>query len=179
MEKQLVYRYVQSEDLTRGALAHFVRRQQVTECWRHTESGLRLLPIAFVDDWSEETRAQRVNRLLALLAHGGAMYAAFDGADIVGYIALGQKSPDCPADTVEVVAFHVSEPMRHQGIGKRLFAEAVMEGRRRGARRLYISAHSAKESQAAYQRLGCVETGDPLASAVAAEPCDIQMEYRL
>ena len=41
-------------------------------------------------------------------------------------------------------------------IGDVFFYQACEEARRLGADKLYISAHSSKESQAAYKALGCV-----------------------
>lgn len=176
---ELIYRDVTPEDIAAGVLDDFVRHQVVTKCWRPTPEGWALLPIAFVDDWDGPTRQNRAQRLQALPAQGGRVIGAFEGRALRGYIALNRQSPDCPEDTLEVLSFHVSEPFRHQGIGGRLFALAVAEGRRRGARRLYISAHSAMESQAAYRKYGCAVTEAPLPSAVKKEPCDVQMEYLL
>ena len=53
------------------------------------------------------------------------------------------------------------------------------EARRLGADKLYISAHSSKESQAAYRALGCTRAEEVNAELAAAEPFDIQMEYSL
>ena len=47
------------------------------------------------------------------------------------------------------------------------------------AEKLYISAHSSKESQAAYRALGCVHAEEINAKLAQEEPCDVQMEYRL
>ena len=48
-----------------------------------------------------------------------------------------------------------------------------------GVEKLYISAHSSKESQAAYRALGCVLAQEVDAKRAANEPCDVQMEYDL
>lgn len=68
---------------------------------------------------------------------------------------------------------------RGQKVGKRLFALGCEEARALGAGRLYISAHSSEESQAAYRALGCNHAEEIDAALAAAEPCDVQMEYRL
>ena len=59
---------------------------------------------------------------------------------------------------------------------ERLAAEAA---RKLGAQKLYISAHSAEETQAFYHALGCVEALEYNAALVEAEPCDCQMELVL
>ncbi len=48
-----------------------------------------------------------------------------------------------------------------------------------GAEKLYISAHSSKESQAFYKAVGCVEAEEYNPASVEKEPCDCQLEYRL
>ncbi|MBQ3955201.1 MAG: hypothetical protein II680_04870 [Clostridia bacterium] len=56
---------------------------------------------------------------------------------------------------------------------------ACEEARRLGADKLYISAHSSKESQAAYRALGCSFAEEINEELAGAEPFDVQMEYRL
>ena len=46
-------------------------------------------------------------------------------------------------------------------------------------KKLYISAHSAVESQAFYKKMGCVEAEEYDPAHTAAEPCDCQLEYLL
>ena len=56
---------------------------------------------------------------------------------------------------------------------------ACQGARQAGGEKLYLSAHSARETQAFYRRLGCVEAQEPQPDLVAEEPFDIQMEYVL
>ena len=56
---------------------------------------------------------------------------------------------------------------------------ACEEARLLGADKLYISAHSSKESQAAYRAFGCTPAEEINANLVAEEPFDVQLEYRL
>lgn len=64
-------------------------------------------------------------------------------------------------------------------IGKILFEQACGEARRLGADKLYISAHSSKESQVAYKAIGCVYAEEINQQLAEAEPCDVQLEYVL
>ena len=48
-----------------------------------------------------------------------------------------------------------------------------------GAEKLYISAHSSKESQAAYKALGCVHAEEIIPWIADEEPFDVQLEYVL
>ena len=57
--------------------------------------------------------------------------------------------------------------------------KACEEAKRLGADKLYISAHSSKESQAAYKAIGCVHAKEINQKLAEEEPCDVQLEYIL
>lgn len=78
---------------------------------------------------------------------------------------------------MDLSSIHVSSDARRMGIGKRLFLGAVQWARKNGAEKLYISAHSAVESQAFYRSLGCVDALWRCEAHVAQEPYDCQLEY--
>ena len=104
---------------------------------------------------------------------------AFDGERIIGFATVSHRIFGTVARYMQLVCFQVSEEYRHQGIGRKLFSMACEEARRLGAEKLYISAHSSKESQAAYRALGCSFAEEINEELAAAEPFDVQMEYRL
>ena len=60
-----------------------------------------------------------------------------------------------------------------------LFEHCAQWAREDGAQKLYISAHSAQETQAFYAAMGCVDTLWPSPEHVALEPFDCQLEYTL
>lgn len=66
--------------------------------------------------------------------------------------------------------------MRNRGIGSKLFMIAKGWALAHGAKKLYISAHSAVETQAFYRRMGCVEAAFYNKTHVDAEPYDCQLE---
>lgn len=156
----------------------FVRHQEVTHCWRMIDGQWQLLPAAFTEDWSREKLRSEAEEILQVIDHGAAAYAAFDGNEVVGFVCLGEWLGS-QSQYIELVSFHVSAPYRGKGIGRRLFAAVCDEARQRGAEKLYISAHSSKESQAAYHALGCeiAQEIDPVRAS--REPFDVQMEYNL
>ena len=80
---------------------------------------------------------------------------------------------------IDLAELHVSRDCRRVGTGTELFARVAGVARCLGARKLYISAHSAVETQAFYKKLGCVPAALPDAAHVAREPFDIQLEYSL
>lgn len=77
------------------------------------------------------------------------------------------------------MCFQVSEPYRHHGIGRQLFSLAREEAKKIDAEKLYISACSAKETQAAYKALGCTLAEEINERLAEEEPCDIQLELAL
>lgn len=79
----------------------------------------------------------------------------------------------------DLSSIHVSEDMRGNGVGKALFLAAKEWAKKNGARKLYISAHSAVESQAFYKAMGCVEAEEYDQKHVEKEPCDCQLECAL
>ena len=80
---------------------------------------------------------------------------------------------------MDLSCIHVSQDMRHSGIGRRLFDEARRFARARGAQKLYISAHSAVESQAFYEAMGCVDAQEIQRAHAEKEPFDRQLECAL
>ena len=80
---------------------------------------------------------------------------------------------------LDLQSLHVSEDMRRSGIGTALFQAASKWAKQQGAAKLYISAHSAIESQRFYRAMGCVEAEEYKKEHVEAEPYDCQMEYNL
>ena len=106
-------------------------------------------------------------------------FGAFDGGRIIGFAIVSHRIFGTTSRYVQLVCFQISEEYRRQGIGRKLFSLACEEARRLGAEKLYISAHSSKESQAAYRALGCTPAEEVNEGLAAAEPFDVQMEYRL
>jgi len=167
------------KNFTGRSLDFFVRHQAVTECWRRMDSGWKLVPILYEENWSlEQCREIAENvRLHMNLDQTG--FGAFIGGRIVGFATVSHHIFGATARYAELVCFQVSEEYRRQGIGKILFSMACEEALRLGAEKLYISSHSSKESQAAYRALGCTPAVEINAGLVAKEPFDVQLEYRL
>lgn len=160
------------------SLDGFIRHQEVSECWRNVDGVWNLLPIIFVEDWQTPRLREEAAEILQRIREGGKAVGAFVGGEVVGFAVLGRRLGS-RRQYIELTSLHVSEPYRRQGIGGRLFAAICDAARTTGAEKLYISAHSSKESQAAYRALGCVHAQEADEAHVAAEPWDVQMEYDL
>ena len=160
------------------SLDGFIRNQAVTECWRNVDGAWKLLPVAFTDDWDQERRREKAAEIINAIAKGIPAVGAFAGGNIVGFALLGERLGS-RGQYIALDSFHVSEPWRGQGIGRRLFEAICDAARTAGAEKLYISAQSSRETQAAYKALGCVHAQEIDPAHAAEEPCDVQLEYVL
>ena len=78
-----------------------------------------------------------------------------------------------------VDSLHVSREYRRHGIGRILMNAAGEEALRRGAKALYMSCCSAKETIDYYMAMGCRLSENPIPAYAEEEPCDLQMELAL
>ena len=138
----------------------------------------QMVPVVFTEDWDLLRLWAEADDILQAIAAGTPVVGTFDGDALVGFAQLGERLGS-RGQYIELVSYHVSAPYRGKGIGRRLFAAICDAARSLGAEKLYISAHSSRESQAAYRALGCVPAQEVDAMRAANEPCDVQMEYDL
>ena len=179
MQDDIQYKRLDTDNFTERSLDSFVRHQAVIECWRRIDNEWTLLPNAYEENWSQvqcQEIAEDVARHINLDQTG---FGAFDGERIIGLATVSHRIFGVTARYVQLVCFQISEEYRRQGIGRKLFSMACEEARQLGADKLYISAHSSKESQAAYRALGCSLAEEINETMAAEEPFDVQMEYRL
>ena len=179
MGNEYQYRRLDNTNFSGHSLDGFVRRQTVTECWRKTGSDWKLVPNAYEENWSLEQCREIAEDVVQHISLDQTGFGAFDGGRIIGFAIVSHRIFGTASRYVQLVCFQISEEYRRQGIGRKLFSLACEEARQLGADKLYISAHSSKESQAAYRALGCSFAEEINEELAAAEPFDVQMEYRL
>ena len=131
------------------SLDNFIRHQVVTECLRNVDGNWILLPISFVEEWNLDKCREEASVIANNLKGDLIAYGAFNKTDLMGYITVGTERLGTKRQYVQLVSFQVSEPFRGMGVGRKLFEKAAGIAREYGAKKLYISAHSSKESQAA------------------------------
>lgn len=168
-----------NENFHENSLDEFIRHQEVKECWRKVNNEFILTENHYVEDWDIDKCREIAKTIENGIADEGFAYGAFFENKVVGYIYLSKHFFGSHNQYIELQLFHVSEPFRSKGIGKELFKLACDEAKRIGAKKIYISAHSSKESQAAYRRLGCIDAVEINKEIAENEPFDIQMEYQL
>ncbi len=173
------YRQLSEDAICRELFSAFIRHQNVTKCWRKENGEWLIKDAPFVDDWSEEDYQTLISCLQHTVVTGGFVYGAFYGGALKGFVSVESGLFGGVHKYLDLSSIHVSEDMRGSGIGKALFSAAVKWARDRGAAKLYISAHSAVESQAFYKTLGCVEARMYHKKHVEEEPFDCQLEFVL
>ena len=179
MGRNYRYRRLDNNNFTGHSLDDFVRRQTVTECWRKIGNDWKLVPNVYEENWSQIQCREMAEDMVHRINLDQTGFGAFDGERIIGFATVSHHIFGAAARYVQLVCLQISEEYRRQGIGRKLFSLACEEARRLGAEKLYISAHSSKESQAAYRALGCTPAEEVNEGLAAAEPFDVQMEFRL
>ncbi len=173
------YRILQEQEIDRRLFRTFIRRQVVDQCLRR-ENGVWVVRFdPFIDDWTEEDYQTLIRCLHTTVRTGGLVLGAFSDGELKGFVSVENNFFGGENRYHDLSSLHVSEDMRREGIGKALFLAAAEWARKQGAKKLYISAHSAIESQAFYRAMGCAEATEYNQKHVEAEPFDCQMEYVL
>lgn len=175
----ITYRTLSLDNLSPELFSRFDRRQVVTDCWRREGDCWVVKPDPFVDDWSEADRAFLVSCLHRTIRTGGVVLGAFLEDELKGFVSVEGVLLGEVSDYADVTSLHVSADMRHHGIGRTLFEAAGRWAKARGAKYLYLSTHSAVETQAFYAAMGCRDARWHHADHVKAEPFDRQLEFEL
>ena len=173
------YRMLTDGEIDRSLFATFQRRQVVDLCWRREGGGWVIRPDPFIDDWNESDYVFLIRCLQNTLRTGGAVFAALQEDALKGFASVEPQPFGSRRQYLDLSSLHVSAEMRGQGLGKRLFGMAAGWARKQGAEKLYISAHSAAETQAFYRAMGCRDAQEHNLAHVKQEPFDCQLEYVL
>lgn len=175
----IVYRTLPVEEITASLFSPFIRRQEVTKCWRKINGNWCIRDDPFIDDWSEEDRRTLAACLQNTAETGGLVLGAFSDGVLKGIVSVESERIGKKQNYLDLSCIHVSADMRRAGIGKKLFFAAKDWAREHGAEKLYISAHSAVESQSFYRAMGCTEAEEYQQKHAEKEPYDCQLECRL
>lgn len=179
----IYYRTLSADEICLDLFRHFTRHQNVVKCWRKEDGKWVIRDDPFVDDWSEDDYRFLVKCLKNTVQTGGFVYAAFCGHSpdsmLKGFVSVEPDLFGGEQKYLDLSSIHVSEDLRGKGIGKSLFLASRDWARKKGARKLYLSAHSAVETQAFYRAMGCVEAQEYDQHHVEQEPYDCQLECPL
>lgn len=172
----ITYKMVSENEITRELFADFIRRQVVTDCWRKMDGKWCIKSDPFVDDWNEKDYEFLIQCLKNTVRTGGMVMGTFFDGRLKGFVSVEAKPFGSKGQYLDLTSIHISQDMRGRGIGRKLFLQAKAWAKEHGAQKLYISAHSAVESQAFYKAMGCVEAKEYQQSHVEQEPYDCQLE---
>ncbi|HIU57779.1 MAG TPA: GNAT family N-acetyltransferase [Candidatus Ornithomonoglobus merdipullorum] len=173
------YRTLQEQELSRSLFSDFIRHQDVDLCLRRENGEWVTRSDPFIDDWSEADYQVLIDCLRNTLRTDGLVYGAFINDALKGFVSVESRIFGEKYKYMDLSSLHVSEDARRNGIGRSLFIAAANWAMKRGAEKLYISAHSAVETQAFYISMGCSDAAEYNQEHVSAEPYDRQMEYTL
>lgn len=176
---EIQYRSLKEAEICRSLFQGFQRRQEVNLCWRKVDGNWCVREDPFIDDWSEEDYAFLVSCLKNTVCTGGLVLGAFVNDTLKGFVSVEAEPMGTGGVYRDLTSLHISSELRRQGAGKELFLRAADWARAHGGKFLYLSAHSAVESQAFYAAMGCREAREYIAKHVEAEPFDCQLEYVL
>lgn len=176
---EITYRSLAYSEIDTNLFSTFVRRQIVKDCWRKVDEQWTIKSDPFIDDWSANDYVFLVKCLRNTICTGGMVFGAFSGENLKGFVSVERILFGSEKQYADLSSIHVSQDMRGEGIGRKLFMEAKAYAKKCGAKKLYISAHSAVETQAFYKAMGCVEALEYNQQHVEKEPFDCQLECAL
>lgn len=169
-------RKISAKELDMALFSDFHRHQQVNQCWRKVNDEWIVIDNPFTEDWGEKEYSSLVKCLQNTIAAGGVVYGAFLEGKLKGFASVESTFFGSKKQYLELSSIHVSEDCRGSGLGRKLMEAAKGWAKGQGAQKLYISAHSAVESQAFYRAMGCREAEEYNQASVEKEPFDCQLE---
>lgn len=172
------YQELSLAQMNQALFDNFIRYQKVTNCWRKEEGQWVIKEDPFIDDWSDDDYHILVTCLKQTINQGGFVGGAFYQGKLKGFVSVEAKLFS-EENYLDLSSLHVSSDMRGKGIGKQLFEMAKQWAKKQGADKLYISSHSAVETQAFYKAMGCKEACIYNQEHVLNEPFDCQLECKL
>lgn len=176
---EINYRSIHENEIDRELFRNFIRHQTVDICLRREDDAWVERSAPFIDDWGEAEYEILIQCLRNTTASGGLVYGAFVSGKLKGFVSVEPGIFGENNRYMDLSSIHVSEDMRGKGIGKALFSFAKDWAREHGAKKLYISSHSAIESQRFYEAMGCEDAALCDQRHVEAEPYDRQLECKL
>jgi predicted N-acetyltransferase YhbS len=153
------------------------RAELIENIYYFENGGLVLRPERYdMQGWPPGEPELNIPHLFDCFDRGGWFYGLFDGDQLAAVAVLESRFIGPQGNQLQLKFLHVGRPYRRQGLGGCLFDLAKEEARRRGARRLYISATPSENTVDFYLRRGCTLVRQPDPELFALEPEDIHLE---
>ncbi len=174
----MIVRTLQREEILQ--VWNIDRREVIDKLYYYQNGALALKPEYYdMQGWPPGEAEKYTPILLDCFDRGGWFYGLFDEGKLVAIAVLESKFIGKQKDQLQLKFMHVDRAYRNRGLGKQLFELAKVTARKRGARKMYISATPSENTIGFYLRLGCVVTNEPDPELFALEPDDIHLECDL
>lgn len=171
---------MQSRQLARAEIRDLwtIDRSESIDAMYRLENGALVLHREHhdVEGWPPGEPEKYTPMLEACFDRGGWFQGLFDEGRLIGVAVLDNRFIGQPRDQLQLSFLHVSRSYRDMGWGRRLFESACAEAKRRGARRMYVSATPSEHTVRFYLSMGCAVSLEPDAELLALEPDDIHFE---
>ncbi len=137
--------------------------QAVDENWER--------PSSYGEGWKP-----RADLVTAGLAKGGIALGAFDGGQLIGFVALQHRLED---EIAEIMALWISAAYRRGGLASRLVQEVINAARDTGATSIYVSVCPSESAMGFFRSLGFTPWAFVHRELYELEPEDIHMILKL
>jgi N-acetylglutamate synthase-like GNAT family acetyltransferase len=166
-------------DLHKNLLDDFNRYQKVNQCIRKENDQWIYKNISFTEQWDNKKRQEIIiEYFYDTIKNGGDVLGIFNKLNqLIGFSNLSAKLFGNKKQYIQLKQLHISYEYRNQGLGKKLFLLCIEKAKDLGAKKIYISTSSAKETQIFYEKMGCMDAIEINSELAEEEPCDRQMEY--
>lgn len=177
---EIIYKQLEQCDLCDDMLINFNRYQEVKKYYFNEKPFTIVKDCDFIENWDENKKQSVIREdFREVLKYGGTIYGAFHDDKLIGFSCFDGRIIGNKSQYLQLIYLHVSCEYRNRGIGRTLFSMCADSARKKGAKKLYISANSSYSTQQFYRLIGCVPATEYIAHLCDAEPYDIQMEYDL
>jgi N-acetylglutamate synthase-like GNAT family acetyltransferase len=158
-----------------------IDRTEVIEQVYYLVDGNLVLRDEFYDmkGWNASELDRCIAHLFYICDRNGTLFGAFVEERLVGVSALESEFIGKDKDQLQLYFHHVDSNYRHNGVGGRLFRNAVMKAKELGAKRLYVSATPSKNTIGFYLHMGCSLASEVNPELFELEPQDIHLEFVL
>lgn len=167
------YNTVYPRNIKTGLLNGY-KRQSETSRVKYVEDGiLKEKADFFKEDWDQE-KLHSIEQFMKKKQN--ITIIAKDQSQTVGFLVVDTNSFD---GYMNVPYIHTDARYRGLGIGKNLILLGSKTAKDLGAEKLYISGHPDINTQAFYEKIGCVLAQKINQTLYEIEPLDIQLELSL
>ncbi len=165
--------------MTKEDCAHMIdidASQYLHKAWRDVKGSRKLIVIDYLDRTWPNGYDTHYKKALHSVEHG-IVLGAYEPGRLIGILCVHPMEKWRAFDDALLDQLFISKQYRGQGIGTRLFDEALNRIKEWPIHRLVISAGSTEETVAFYQSLGCREIKDLHQGLYEEDARDIQLEY--